>query len=145
MITLRERLTDESLKGRCIEACSGLVEREVAARKGLGGTALKTVLGLLKKVRPTLVPEAMTRLIPHFAEALQPWWERAAQDPQRFSDALQSEPSAVANALLQVTDARIEGASEGVRKGYAKLRKGAAKQVEQSVPGIAQTLGDLLR
>lgn len=128
-----------------MHACADLVDREVSARKGLGGTALKTAVGLLKKVRPTLVPDAMSRLLPHFADALDPWWERSGQDAQQFSASLEAEAPSVADALLQVTDSRIAGAHDSIRKGYEKLRKGASKQVEQSVPGIAQTLGELLR
>lgn len=145
MSSLRERLTEDSLRERSVQACADLVDREVSARKGLGGTALKTAVGLLKKVRPTLVPDAMSRLLPHFADALDPWWQRSGQDPQAFSASLQAETPAVADALLQVTDSRIAGAHESIRKGYEKLRKGASKQVEQSVPGIAQTLSELLR
>lgn len=143
--TLRDRLTDASTEPRCVQACSDLVESEVAARKGLGGAALKTALGVMKKLRPSLVPDAMSRLIPHFAEALEPWWVRAGAQPQPFADALCAEPSAVANALLGVTDQKIDGAHESLVKAYGKLRKGAQGQVEQSIPGIARTLSEVLQ
>lgn len=144
MTTLRDRLTDETTQARCAKACSELVHEELAARKGLSGAALKTAVGLMQKVRPTLVPDAMSRLIPHFADALEPWWVASNEDGQGFAKGLQADPPGVANALLAVTDAKIEGAHEGLRRGYAKLRKGAQAQVEQSVPGIARTLGDVL-
>lgn len=141
---LRERLTNEARREGCVQACTALVDRELAARKGLGGAAIKTGVSLLKKVRPTLIPDAMERLIPHFADSLDPWWTGAEETPARFSSSLQAEPSAVADALLKVTDERIEGAHDVVRQSYAKMRKGAKVQVERSVPGIAQTLAEVL-
>lgn len=142
--SLRERLTAAPTRDLCVQACSELVEREVAARKGLGGTALKTAVGLLKKVRPDLVPDAMSRLIPHFAEALEPWWEKSGQAPAAFALALSAEQGAVADALLSVTDGKIDRAHDSLKKVYAKLRSGAKAQVEQSVPGIGQTLAGVL-
>lgn len=144
VVTLRERLTTAPTSEHCVQACSDLVEREVAARKGLGGTALKTALGLLKKVRPDLVPDAMSRLIPHFAEALEPWWTRSGKAPEAFSLALRAEPGEVADALLSVTDAKIDRAHDSIKKVYGKLRTGAKAQVEQSVPAIGQTLAGVL-
>lgn len=142
--SLRDRLTAASTHEHCVQACSELVEREVAARKGFGGAALKTAVGVLKKVRPDLVPHAMSRLIPHFAEVLEPWWSKSGEDAAAFALALNAEQGAVADALLSVTDGKIDGAHDSLKKVYAKLRSGAKSQVEQSVPAIAQTLAEVL-
>lgn len=144
MPTLRDRLTADSTQEHCVKACSELVEREVAARKGLGGAALKTAVGVLKKVRPDLVPDAMSRLIPHFAEVLEPWWSKSGEDSAAFASALTNEKGAVADALLSVTDGKIDRAHDSLKKVYGKLRSGAKAQVEQSVPAIAQTLAEVL-
>lgn len=144
MTTLRQRLTAAPTNAQCVKACAELVEREIAARKGLGGAALKTAVGLLKKVRPELVPDAVSRLIPHFADALEPWWENSGQVPNAFASALVAEQDPVADALLSVTDAKIDRAHDSLKKVYAKLRSGAKDQVQQSVPAMAQTLAQVL-
>jgi hypothetical protein len=50
-------------------------------------------------------------------------------------------PSRTADALLGITDARIEHTSNGVVRGaYNKLRNSAKKDVEEAVPGLAKII-----
>lgn len=121
-----------------------MVEREVAAKKGLSGAAIKTGYKVSRSVRPNLVRDVLGSLLPEFATALQPWVDRShsadGDAEASFRQVLLEDSDAVAEALLGVTDQRAEGANEVLRKTYARLRKGAKAQVQAAVPNVADTL-----
>ena len=151
MTDLHAHLNDPDIREKFIVACCELVEREVSNRRGFSGAAVKAGFRVTQKVRPNLVKEVVTGLMPEFARALQPWFERAMTTSEQggpgaaFRSALEQEPAAVADALLHVTDAKIDGASEIVRKTYAHMRKNARDQVCAAVPGLAQTMEPFVR
>ena len=146
MSTLHELLSRPDREPEVIDACCALVEREVAAKKGLSGMALKTSFALVLKIRPRLVRDTVTRLLPEFAQSLEDVFQKSQQSSgagdrsQQFRDALIQDPARTAEALLAVTDKRISSASEPIRKVYAKLRDNARDQVQRAVPGLAEAL-----
>ena len=145
MSTLRDLLTDERRHAALVESLRGLVESEVAAKRGISGAALKTGFGVVKKLRPGIIAEAIRILLPDFADAMQPDFETALGagaegSAARFRSELESDPDRSAERLLAVTDRRISEAGPTLRKTYAGLRKTAKKHVMEAVPGLAQTL-----
>jgi hypothetical protein len=113
-----------------------LVDREVAARTGLRAAAMKAGYRALKAVKPGIVEELLHMLLPSFAPAVDPHWERAVStgDPQRYFD---QNAVAIAEALLSVTDARAARAkNRAILKIYQALRGQALTQTAQSVPSL---------
>jgi hypothetical protein len=132
-------LTDPAVRPRVVEACCVLVDAEVAARSGLSGMAVRAGYRAVKAVRPGMVREAVDHLLPDFAAALEPL--HAEAPGSAFESHMRSNPERAADALLAVTDRRIQSAkSTALRKTYAGLRAIARGQLTVSVPGLARTL-----
>lgn len=135
-----------------ISACTELVQQQVQQKRGFTGAGIKTALKVVTAVRPTFVQDVVARLLPEFASALQPLYERslaaAAQQSKPVCDVFGQELSRAqgeaADALLSVTDVRVEAAAPAVRKAYGRLRGGAKPHVEAAVPELGATLARFL-
>ena len=148
MASLVDLLTTSETRPRVVRACCDLIEAEVDSKKGISGIAVKAGYRLVRAVKPTMVAEVVDRLLPEFAEAMEPFYAAsvaAAEAEKRpvsrvFADRLTQDDAAVAEALLQVTDRRAEKASGPLLKTYKKLRGSAHDHVTQAVPGLARTI-----
>lgn len=142
MPTLVEKLTAPEVRPNVVNACAGLVDREVDAKGGLSGMAVKAGYKVIKAFKPGFVPHVIDSLMPDFAAAMEPMHAReGAAGPDAFAKYLQSHPEEVADALLSVTDARAARASNAtLRKTYDRLRGGARDNVVAAVPALVTTL-----
>ena len=137
---LADVLKDDSQKSAIIKDCATLVDEEVAAKSGLGGFAVKTGYGAVKGVKPTFISEAIERLLPLFAEKLDPIWAESLKESQPLAH-FEKNKNRVAEALLSVTDSKIDSAKSGVvKKTYSTLRGSAKKNVEEAVPRLGRLL-----
>ncbi|MCA9719299.1 MAG: hypothetical protein H6713_04655 [Myxococcales bacterium] len=152
MATLAELLTQSETRPRVVTACVSLVESEVAGKRGLSGAAVRTGFRVVKAVKPTMVAEVVDRLLPEFAEALEPFYVEAQRRAEgedvsvgdAFADALSRDTRRAAEALLVVTDRRAEKVSGAIKKAYQRLRGTAQGHVEAAAPNLGRTLGDFL-
>jgi hypothetical protein len=102
---------------------------------------------VVKTLKPGMIQEAVTKLLPEFATALQPMYEQsgapeAADSGKTFSDYLLAHQAEAADALLGVTDRKAQNAkNKTLQKTYERLRGGAKAHVSAAIPGIARTLG----
>ena len=136
-------LTDPAVRPRVVDACCALVDAEVAARSGITGMAVRAGYRAVTSIRPSMVRDAVDHLLPDFAAALEPL--HAEAPGSAFEAHLRSNGGRAAEALLRVTDARIEHAKSAIiRKTYAGLRRIARGQLEASMPGLARTLAPFL-
>src|SRR4051812_11938692 len=143
MRTLTELLTDPAVRPRVVDACAAFVDAEVAARSGLSGLAIRTGYKAVRALKPTMIREALDALLPDFAAALEPF--HAAAPGSAFEAHVRANADGAADALLGVTDRRIQRAqSSTIKKTYAGLRGLAQGQVKASVPGLARTLAAFL-
>lgn len=120
-----------------------LIHAEVEKKGGISGFALKGAFKVVSAVSHDFVPHVLDRLIPEFAQKLEPFWEAREREAsaQPMEQYLSNRAPAVANALLQITDARAARADKGpVRTAYEKLRSMAERHVEDAVPGIGRLL-----
>jgi len=148
MASLVDLLTTSETRPRVVRACCDLIEAEVDSKRGISGIAVKAGYRLVRAVKPTMVAEVVDRLLPEFAEAMDPFYATsvaAAEADERpvsrvFAERLVEDEAAVAEALLQVTDRRAEKASGPLLKTYKKLRGSAHEHVKQAVPGLARTI-----
>jgi len=138
---LRELVQDKSVRQDIVKDCTLLIDKQVAAKPGLGGVALKATYGVVKNVGSGYVPGAIQRVLPDVCQSLDPIWEEGlkAGDPVQY---LSQNQSRTADAILETTDARAaKSDNKVVRSSYNKLRKSIKGDVEAAVPGLAEILG----
>lgn len=140
---LNETLLQESRVPAVVADVQTLIDAEVSDKSGASGLALKGGYGAVKKVSPSIVPDAVTALLPAFVSKLEPYWhEFTVSGGGSFADFISTRGDAVADSLLEVTDERIEGSDKAVVKSmYSKLRGSAKKHVTAALP----RLGDLIQ
>ncbi len=139
-MSLGDALSDETKKAAVIKDCLVLVDEEVAAKSGISGFAVKAGYSAVKGVKPGFVEEVVKKLLPEWATKLDPLWIDAKKDgsPATY---FEKNRSRVADELLAVTDAKIDGAKSGiVKKTYSSLRGSAKKNVEEAVPRLAKLM-----
>lgn len=140
-MALSERIQDETVRANIVADCTKLIDKQVAAKGGLSGMAMKTAYGVIKGVGAGYIPGALNRLLPEACQAIDPIWQegKAAGDPVQY---LSEHSDRTADSILSVTDARIQRTSNGVVSGtYKKLRKSVKNDVEAAVPGLAEIIG----
>lgn len=141
MPTLAERLTAPDHRPAVVSDLVALVDSEVGRKGGLSGIAIKTTYGLVKAIKPRFIHEAIDGLLDDCVARLEPIYDACVKDGGDFTSRFSARAPQVADALLAVTDERAERTSHGVaKKGYAKLRPTAKRNVEEAVPA----LGDLI-
>ncbi|MEY3297758.1 MAG: hypothetical protein RLZZ597_1018 [Cyanobacteriota bacterium] len=137
---LTDLLQDDTTRTSLIDACTHLIDTQVAAKGGLGGMALKTTYGVVKGIGPGYVPGAVGRLLPQVLAALDPIWHEGLQagDPVAY---LSQQRDRAADSLLSVTDARIAHSNNGlIKTSYQRLRQSVKGDVEAAVPGLVEIL-----
>lgn len=138
---LSEIINDPNKEASIVADCVKLIDEQVSAKSGMGGMVWKTAYATVKGVMPNYIEGAVERLLPESLAALEPMWSEGLQagNPVEY---LTQNRSRTADALLGITDARIEKTSNGVVRGaYKQLRGSAKTEVEAAVPGIAQIIG----
>lgn len=146
MSTLVDKLTAPEVRPKVVSACVDLVDREVDGKGGLSGMAIKAGYKVVKALKPGFVTSVVDTLLPEFAEALAPIHAReATAGPDSFVRYVEGHGEEVADALLQVTDARAGKAKNAtVKKTYERLRPSAKQNVIAAVPNLAATLRPFL-
>jgi hypothetical protein len=137
-MTLAEIIAKDGVRPRVIEDCVALVDAEVKKKSGLSGLAIKGAFTIVKAIKPGIIKESVEHLLDGFVAQLEPFYLRA---PTGFGKLLNSEPAAVAEALLGYTDEKAKKADNAtMKKAYEKLRPNAKEHVQSAVPGLAQVL-----
>ncbi len=137
---LADVLKDESKKSGIIKDCADLVDQEVASKGGISGFAVKTGYGAVKGIKPGFITEVIEKLLPQFAEKMDPIWAESLKESQPLAH-FERNRGRVADALLSVTDSKIDSAKSGVvKKTYSTLRGSAKKNVEEAVPRLGKLL-----
>jgi hypothetical protein len=136
-MNLSDVLNDEATRASIIDEVVGLIDGEVGKQKGLSGVAVKAGYKLVQGVKPGFVRKVVETLLPEFAEVLEPIANQAAAEGQTVSTYFAANSQDIAEALLAVTDARVQRSDHGSVKGaYGKLRGSARRNVEAAVPGL---------
>ncbi len=140
-MALSDILNDQAIKAKVSTDCAHLIDRQVAAKGGLGGMALKAAYGVVKGIDASYVPGAVGRILPEIVTALDPMWAAGLQagDPVAY---LSQNQAQAADVILGTTDRRIANTGNGlVKSSYSKLRQSVKGDVADAVPGLAQILG----
>lgn len=143
MPTLMETLLADDRRDQVVRDCVKLIEQQVASRGLLRRTALSAGLAVLNAIKPNALTRAVTALLPDFAAALDPLYQRYREQPGRgeFSPFLQQHSDTAVDALIGVADQRIQASSNGaVKSAYARLRGSAQDEVRGALPGLAHLI-----
>lgn len=147
MPRLSERLLHPDARPQVVDGCCALIEREVAGKRGLSGMAVKTGFGVVTRIKPGFIREIVSKLLPEFVDALEPMYAESVAAAGEggpvaddFIGRVEREKARAAEALLGVTDRRIDDARPSVRSAYRKLRPSARDNVEAALPGLLSTL-----
>lgn len=139
MSSLQQILLDPARRPAVVETLAGVVDAEVASKSGLGGKIIKTGYAAVTKISDGFVAKAVSKLLPGFAEALDPFWQQRGDQP--FADALVARQDEAAEALLAVTDREVDGASNKVvTKVYGSLRGKAKENVVAALPRVGAAI-----
>jgi len=139
MSSLSQTLLDPARRPAVVETLVGVVDAEVAAKSGLGGKIIKTGYAAVTKVADGFTAKAVNRLLPGFAQALDPFW--ADRGGASFADTLVARQDEAAEALLAVTDEQVAGTSNKVvTKVYGSLRGKAKENVVAALPRVGAAI-----
>ncbi|MCB9678751.1 MAG: hypothetical protein H6737_26850 [Alphaproteobacteria bacterium] len=139
-VSLVEALADKNTKKAVIADSVQVIELEVADKGGLRGAAIKTGFATVKKIKPGILEAAVSQLLPEFAPAVDPFYARAreAGDVRGWFTKNADE---IADALLAITDAKAERASNRVmKKVYSSLRGQAKLHTAAAMPRVADLI-----
>jgi hypothetical protein len=134
---LSDGLSNPNKKDMVVADCTKLLDTQVASMGGVSGLALKAGYAAVKGMAPNYCSQAIAGLLPESFVALDPIWSEGKQTGNAVEHLTQNR-SRTADAILSVTDTRIEKSKNTTLRGiYSKLRNSAKKHVEEAVPGLA--------
>jgi hypothetical protein len=140
-MSLIEKFQDPERRARIVDDCVTLVDGEVDKKGGLGGVVIKTGYAAVKGIKPGFVRKVVDGLFDRWAAKLEPFWSEAESGGKVPVEHLVARKSAVADALLSVTDEKAERADHAiVASTYKKLRPTAKGHVEEAVPALAKLI-----
>ncbi len=137
---LTDKVKEPAVKTAIANDCAQLIDRQVSAKGGLSGMAMKTAYSVVKGIGSNYVPGAISRLLPETCAAIEPIWEEGVTKGDPVAH-LSANRDRTADLILGATDARIARVGNGLIAGtYKKLRKSVKSDVVEAVPGVAQIL-----
>lgn len=138
MASLIELTKDPAKRKAIVDDAAKLLDSEVADKRGFSGKAVKLAFRAVKGVSPGMIPMSIDALLDDFCLQVQPFWEDAQSKGLSARAHFQAQSSAIAAALLSITDARAERSTQRVLKSaYGKLRGQAVKHITEAMPRLA--------
>lgn len=136
-MTLTEVLQNPDQLRRIVQDATSVLDAEVHDKSGLTGMAVKAAFGIVKAVKPGIIPEVIEGLLPDFAKKLDPLIEQKPAGTS-FAAFFGTRTNDVVQALLAVTDERAKKTTHKTLLGaYQKLRPQAEKHVAAAIPRVA--------
>ncbi len=147
MGNLKEKLLTETQRPAVIRDCARLVDEEVERKSGFSGLAIKAAFKTVKTVKPGFIEHVIDGLLDAWVEKLEghfaKWQEGGSAG--NFGVFCQRDSSAVAERLLEVTDARAHKIEQKtVASLYGKMRPSAKEHVVAAVPGLGRVVDKYL-
>lgn len=142
MATLEETLLSPAKRPAVIRDCATLVDEEVAKKGGLSGLAIKGAFMTVKAIKPGFIESVISALLDDWVRKLEGHYGKWIDGGKTgtFGAFCSRDASAVAERLLEVTDARIKKADPKVGTLYGKLRPNAKDHVIAAVPGLGRVV-----
>lgn len=145
MTTLAQILLAPGQRELVVGKTAGWIERYVADRGGFKGLTLKTALRALKALRHDALELGIDRLLPDFAAALDPLFQRfRVRGSGTFGAYVGEHIDEATAALMAVTDARAARASHaGLKSIYRRLRGTLEGELHTVLPKLVAGFGKL--
>lgn len=142
MATLESTLLTPDRREKLVADCVRLIQAQIASRGPIRRIALATGLAVLDAVKPHALPRAVGNLLPDFAAALDPLYQRfRASKRVDFSQFLDDHPAEAVDALIAVTDRRARASANAtLRVTYERLRRSAETEVRSALPALGRVL-----
>lgn len=139
MTTLQETLLAADRRPRVVEALVQLADSEMAAKKGITGTMMKTAYQGVRRTSESTIRKGADRGLPLLAETLEPYWAtyRAAPNGD-FGAFLANRSSEVADALLTQADRHADRLEGPLAKAFSSFRGKAKEHVVAALPGLGR-------
>ena len=136
--TLQETLLTPDTKPQVTADCMTLIQREVSAKSGISGTAVKLAYKTANAFASGYLQSMVESLLPDMIAKLEPYWaDFSASGASGFGDYLVKRGDEVSDALLSVTDQRAAASDRPtIIKAYRSVRGGAAKHVTAALPAL---------
>jgi hypothetical protein len=136
--TLHQMLLAPETMPRVVTDCQRLVERELSAKSGVSGTAIKAAYKVVTTFAPGYYQTAIAEMLPGLVDRLEPFWVGFnASGGAEFGDYLAKRGDEVSEALLSVTDGMAAISQRPVLvKAYKAVRGGAGKHIEAALPNL---------
>ncbi|HSW14525.1 MAG TPA: hypothetical protein VLI06_16880 [Solimonas sp.] len=140
MKSLSDILLAPGNKEAAIGDLAHLLESTMASRGGLTGMAMKTGLSMLKAAKPDVMQRGATRMLPEFASALQPLFERfQASGGKDFAAFLAQNSTEATRIIAQAADHLMSTSQNATAKSlFARFRGGAEKDIAAMVPQVGK-------
>jgi len=138
MASLIELAKDPAKRKAIVDDAARLLDAEVSDKRGFSGKAVKLAFRAVKGVSPGMIPMSIDALLDDFCTQIQPFWEEAQTKGLSARAHFNTQSSAIAGALLAITDARANRSTQRVLKSaYSKLRGQAVKHITEAMPRLA--------
>ena len=139
MGSLVEAVKDQNKRPLILQECTEMIEGEVSDKRGMSGMLVKGAFKAIKKFKPTIIPSALDDLIDEFADKVDPFWQECQQAGEAPESFFVRRKVDVANALLQITDAKSERSPNKVLvKAYSSLRGKAVEHIGAAMPRFSR-------
>ena len=142
-MTIAEQLLQSPRREALVADATGVLNAEVASKRGLSGKFVKAGFAMVKGFKPGFVPHAIDDLLGDFVRQIEPFYIRWKDGGggQSCSDYFVANGHSVADALLAITDDRANrSVNRTLVKTYKKLRPKGKEHVIASMPRV----GDLI-
>ena len=145
MTTLAEIVARPGKRPVIVADMARLLDDEVARKSGFSGAGIKLAFSAVKAIKPTFIRDVIDFLVDPWTIKLEPIFAQALAEngakTAGIAAKLNLRSSAVADALLSVTDERAQRTQHGTaKKAYEKLRPAAKKHVEEAIPAVTALL-----
>ena len=142
MKSLSSILLAPERKEAAVADLARLLESALSNRGGLSGIAIKTGVSMLKAAKPDVLQRGAERMLPKFAKALQPLFDRyQASGNSDFATFLGNNATEATKALADAADQLMATSQNATAKSlYEKFRGGAEKDIAAMVPQVGKLI-----
>jgi hypothetical protein len=138
MLSLTEVISRPERLRAVVQDATVMLDEEVASKGGLSGMGIKAAYGVVKALKPGIIPEVFASLLPEFSANLDPLLARRAEGSSAAVH-FEKHSNEVVQALLAVTDKRAQKTThKTLVSAYEKLRPTAEKHISAAVPRLGR-------
>ena len=147
-MSVAEEMLVPPLRAQVVKAAVGVLDAEVADKRGVSGLAVKGAFKIVRRLRPDFLEKAIDDLLDDFVPKLLPYWERCkdAPDGKTCQQYFVANASEVSDSLLSVTDERAKHSRhKTLVKTYGKLRPRGKEHVIASMPRVGAMIQEFTK